>query len=163
MDFLQVIKKRISEQTADKEELRKDLLTPEFHTRRIAGSINAIIPQVEALDLDAESLKREFIQILAQIPAVVESTWSSQIASMRSIDESIKKYNEMQGLYSGWQEEQEAILAREAKLKKEINDGEIKEPSKTTGRKRKVGSRPPITLGRYRTLSNTSEGEDEQG
>ena len=161
MDFLQVIKKRISEQTAYKEELRKDLLTPEFHVRRIAGSIDVIIPQVQALDLDAESLKREFIQVLAQIPAVVESTWSSQVASMRSIDDSIEKYHEMQELYSEWQKEQEATAAREAKLKKEINDGEIKEPSKTTGRKRKIGTRPPITLGRYRTLSNTSEGEDE--
>ena len=36
-----------------------------------------------------------------------------------------------------WYEEQEATLDREAKLKKEINDGKIKEPSKVTGRKKK--------------------------
>ena len=161
MDFLQIIKKRISEQTSDKEALHKDLLTPEFHARRIAGSINTIIPQIEALDLDAESLKQEFVLILGQIPGVVASTWASQIASIKALDDSIEKYHEMQDLYNEWYEEQEATLAREAKLKKEINDGEIKEPSKVTGRKRKVGSRPPITLGRYRTLSNASEGEDE--
>jgi hypothetical protein len=161
VDFLQIIKKRISEQTSNREALHNDLLTPEFHARRIAGSIDAIIPQIKALDLDTESLKQEFILILGQIPEVVASTWSSQIASIRAQDDSIKKYHEMQDLYNEWYEEQEATLDREAKLKKEINDGKIKEPSKVTGRKRKVGARPPITLGRYRALSNTSEGEDE--
>ena len=161
MDFLQVIKNRIDDQMADRKALHQDLLTPEFHVKRIAGSINEIIPQIEALDLDAEALKQEFILILNQVPSVVESSWTSQINLIKSTDGSIEKYHEMQELYSEWQKHQAAAQAREAELKKEIADGKIKEPSRITGRERKVGNRPPITIGKYRKLSDAFEGEDE--
>ena len=180
-DVVDMLEEKIAALNDQKEAIRRELLTPEFHIKRISEVIESVIPQIHELDLDEESLKQEFEGILNQVPGVVQDTWSSQISLMREIDSTITKHSEMMQLYLDWQKEQEEQEAakqreqeeqeaakrkaeeKEEELLKKISSGDIEEPSRTTGRKRSPGKRPPVTLSKYRRLTSDSKDEGQQG
>lgn len=161
MSFSKVIEDKIDILRDEQEALKKEILMPDFHIQRMVRIVEDIIPQVHALDLSGDELKTEFTSVLRQVPLALQEGWTSHTARIRDIDNTIERHSEMRELYLSWEAEQELKAAADARARKDIESGAIEEPSTKTGRKRKFGQRPPITLGRYRRLAEPEDGEDQ--
>lgn len=161
MSFSKVIEDKIEALENERKVLEAEILSPRFHVERMKSLIEDVIPQISSLDLSADNLKVEFESVLRQIPTVLGEGWLSHTRMVKDIDDTIAKHKEMKLMYLGWEQEQEQKAARDKELKEKISSGQISEPSSKTSRKRGFGERPPITLGRYRKLSEPDDGEDQ--
>lgn len=161
MSFSQVIEDKIKALQDEKEVLRSEVLSPDFHVNRMASIVENVIPQIHDLDLSVDELKVEFESILRQIPRAMQEGWVSHTQMVKELDDTISRHNEMKDMYLEWEEEQKLRAAADERLKEEIESGAIQEPSTRTGIRRKTGERPPLTLGRYRRLTQDAEGEDQ--
>lgn len=172
-EFRSVITDRISELFNKKEDLRKALINPAFHSFKVQQAINSVIPQVSDFEGEVDDFKEEVCGLLQSLPTYVESVWNDCINEIKEVDSDATRWTDMLVLYDEWCKDQktEEEKEEEAKVIKSLNEdnkakiesGEIKEPSKMTGIKRKVGNRPPITLGKYRSvLDESGSGEDSE-
>ena len=172
-EFKSVITGKISELFDKKEDLRKALLNPAFHSFKVQQAINDVIPQIDDFEGEIDDLRKEVCGLLQSLPMYVESVWNDCSNGIKEIDSDMVRWTDMLELYNQWckdqkteeekEEEAKAIKSLDEDNKAKIESGEIKEPSKMTGMKRKVGKRPPITLSKYRSaLDDSGSGEDSE-
>lgn len=162
MDFLDVLTDKIEELKSEENKARKEMFSPDFHIAKISTAIEAIIPEVESLPEDSEVLRREFVSVLTQIPRLCADNWSEVIKDLQDKREELNRWNGMMSLYEEWQEQQ--ATTPEDALTAAVVAGDIPEPSRSTGIRRKPGTKPPISLGRHRRItSNLESGEDSEG
>ena len=172
MSFSDVLKKRIAETQEKKAAVLSRLANLDYHLAEISKSINDVLPQVDTIEDDPATIKAEFKSVLAQIPELVASVWRGPVKESEKLDGELLQLQDMARLYEEWEDSRPAPAspvapspaAHNEDLKEKVLTGEIEEPSSATARKRKPGTKPPITLGAYRKISSQLEsGEDSEG
>ena len=162
-DFRDVIKEKVSSLSFEKEKLMKLATNTGFHASKAREAVEAAIPSLQDFDGSLEELKLEAVSLLSQVPNLVQDTWAYIADEIKQIDSEISKWSEMYSLYDEWDKasvrDVPASTTAADELSEKIKSGEIKEPSKMTAMRRKVGTRPPTTLSQYRR-AQTSGGED---
>ena len=164
MSFSNVIEEKITALEKQVEQIRSLLLTPDYHSKVIAEKLSGIPEQVKALPDDPELLKQEMVSILAQVPIVVQSVWTTTIEDITALQGEISRWKEMGVMYEEHVANvKEAEAARE-KLAADIESGEVVEPTRHSAMRRPAGTRPPVSLGGYRRLADElGSGEDSEG
>ncbi len=170
MSFENVIDQKLKELESSQRDIRAAATDGNYHVSRITEVVQSAAQQVEEIsdDLTKEELLLEFKSVLLQVPDAVRLPWSQAASSLQAVDQEISRWIEMKEMYTSFKAQQEqAAVEREvqrAKVDEAIASGEIEEPSRKTGRERKPGARPPITLGNFRrNQSEIESGEDSEG
>lgn len=169
-DFNDIIKQNIEEIERSKATIEELLFDPRYHAREMASVANSLIPQIEQFEGTIEELKQQLVNVISQLPATVSDAWAKVSNDIARMDQDIKRWQEMGEAYLEWVDSQipededaheEEEVSGDDELLEAIATGEIQEPSSRTSRKRKPGTKPPLTLRKYRELaSKLNSGED---
>jgi len=170
-DFLQVLLDRKQAASEDYSNIHRALTQPEYHVAYLRQVLAEAAQQFAALPNDPDILRGEAISILEQIPVAFDANWRRLVDARKTTTVKMNETEEMINSYKLWCEEEEARKLsekeekkRKKELKKDIKDKKVKEPSRKTGRKRKVGTRPATTLKKFRKAqSDLSSSEDSEG
>ena len=185
-NFLDVLLAKEQELVGRISRLQASIASPDYHARRLKVKLDEVLPLVEKLPDDPEVIRTEMLSVMAQIPGLLVSTWGDaeemrkhMNAELQSLQEVIQDYRsyleiEAQEAARAELEAAEAKALKKAqrlaakKLKEDIASGKVKEPTKTSARKRKPGTRPGPPIGRYRNTkskikSKVDSGEDSEG
>lgn len=164
MSFLNVIEEKISSLKSLNENLKNSLADGNFHMEKVAQQINLTIPEIQELDISAEEMKAEALSILQQVPSLVGSIWNNTIKEINAVSSEIARWQEIKQLYEEWTVKEEEKAAKEEELKQKITNSELAEPTKKSSIRRPPGTKPEISLGKYRRLQSQLEGgEDSEG
>ena len=162
MKFDEVLRSKISGLEAKKRELQSTISDPKYHVQEVHRSVTAAIAQIDDLPDDAEKVKAEFASVLQQVPELVALIWANAIKRVNGVQQELAKLEEMKKLYLEWEESEKKKAEREQELLEKIRSGEIKEPTKMTAIRRKSGTRPEVSLGNYRRVAKSIEGEESE-
>tara|TARA_B100001094_G_C17844133_1_gene629412 strand:+ start:182 stop:676 length:495 start_codon:yes stop_codon:yes gene_type:complete len=164
MSFLNVIEEKISSLRSLDKNLKDSLGDGTFHMEKVAQQINLTIPEIQQLDVSAEEMKAETLSILQQVPSLVGSVWNSTIKEINAVGSEIARWNEIRQLYQEWTAKEEEKALKNEELKQKITNSELAEPTKVSSMRRAPGTKPEISLGKYRRLQSQLEGgEDSEG
>ena len=170
-DFLRILLDRKQAISEEYSSIHRALTQPEYHVAYLQQTLKDAAEQFAALPDDPDILKGETLSLLQQIPVAFDANWNRIVSLRNNLTVKMSEIDEMIETYKKWHEEEEArkLSEKEARkkkreLKKDIKDGKVKEPSRKTGRKRKVGTRPPTSLKKFRKAqSDLSSSEDSEG
>lgn len=167
MDYQEVLDKKIAFYEKRLQELRGRLNDPNTHADLLSNQLSDLSSQISQIDLP-EDVKEQFIGVLSRIPDNVISNWRWLLRGVEDAQRDLDRTKEARDLYAECVEEErlrkkKAAEARKKKkeinsaLKEKIEAGEIEEPSSTTARKRKRGTKPPTSLRKYRNLKGSED------
>lgn len=158
--FQDVIENKIETLKGNKERASSLLSDPNFHAVRIKEIMEGIIPQIKEYEGDFEDLQREFISICERVPGFVMGTWKDTEQSIQLITTELDRWTEMLSMYTVWNSENSTI---NDETLEGVKTGEIPEPSRLTGARRKPGEKPPVSLSNHRRISaHLESGEDSE-
>jgi hypothetical protein len=171
MDFIDVIDSEINKLQIARDKIEQAVKDPNWYANKTYIMVNSVTKQlteiVSTVDMDKDDLLSEFKSVLDQLPQFVGSICSSTKDDLEAVDKDILTWNRFANLYREWTSTNKTPAAIEEDVvrieekKKDIKSGSLQEPSVTSGRKRKVGARPPITLRRYRELAEELESDED--
>ena len=172
-DFTKIIASKIQELDNAVASVRSNVVDPAYHSSRVRDAVKDALEQLANID---ESMHRaELIGVLNQMPAFVASAWAEARNAERSLGTQLSVWQDVQREYDLMVQEDESDLQAEeepeivAETSPPIDDafleavrvGEIEEPTRLSGIRRKPGVRPE-SLRKVRNAKAIIENSPEQ-
>ena len=174
-EFGSILDEKIADLTKEKKKITNSLLDGNWHAEQVSQSIARALNGLEEISKNQEiDVSKELLSLLEQVPALVKSIWSNAISSTKAYDGEITRWKEMGSYYSQFMEnkkKEEELKKKEEELKKkeEIDDleireaiasGDILEPTRMDAIRRQPGTKPQMSLSRFRRFASDADNEE---
>jgi hypothetical protein len=174
-EFGSILDEKIADLIERKKKITDNLLDGNWHAEQAGRGIASALDSLEEMSKNSEvNVTQELLSLLEQVPTLIKSVWSSAIAQTKAHDDEINRWKEMGSYYSQFMEnkkKEEELKKKEEELKKkeEIADleireaivsGDLSEPTRMDAIRRKPGTKPPMSLSRFRKLAAAANNEE---